>query len=48
MKRAQSSLLKIVLYLSIIALTIIIAVVVLASVKGTGTPGYFQNILGGK
>lgn len=48
MKQAQSSLLKIVLYLIIIALIISIAAWVLFSVKGAGTPGYFQNILGGK
>jgi len=42
------SLLKIVLYLVIMALIIIIAAWVLFSVKGAGTPGYFQNILSGK
>ena len=48
MKQAQSSLLKIVLYLIIVALIISIAAWVLFSVKGAGTPNYFQNILRGK
>jgi flagellar biogenesis protein FliO len=48
MKHAQSSLLKIVLYLAITILIIIVAVWVLMSVKGAGTPNYFQNILRGK
>jgi hypothetical protein len=48
MKKASTTLLKAVIYIIIIVLIITISVVIVMSVRGTGTSSGYQSILGGK
>jgi len=47
MKRATTAMVKMVLYIIMIILIVMLSYAIIMAVRGAGTSGYYQTILGG-